>query len=146
MIQDIADDGWMLKDDVQWGFEAVSRLGLTFDALGFPRHLANFHRIMTRHPEMRSVIDHCMKPQIHDPGQFDHWARGMTRLAEDTGAFVKFSALVTEASPDWGAKTCAPIGATSTGRSAHRGSCGGLTGRSCGSGATMTSGGRRRWN
>ena len=146
MIQDIADDGWMLRDDVQWGFEAVSRLGLTFDALGFPRHLANFHRIMTRHPEMRSVIDHCMKPQIQDPGQFDHLARGMTRLAEDTGAFVKFSALVTEASPDWGAKTCAPIGATSTGRSAHRGSCGGLTGRSCGSGATMTSGGRRRWN
>lgn len=101
MIQDIADVDWMLRDDVQWGFEAVSELGLTFDALGFPRHLENFHTILTRYPEMQTVIDHCMKPQITGPDGFDHWAAGMRRLAADTRACVKFSGLVTEAAPDW---------------------------------------------
>jgi hypothetical protein len=66
MIQDIPDDDWMLRDDVQWAFRAVSDLGLTFDALGFPRHLANFHTILTRYPDLRVVVDHCMKPQIRD--------------------------------------------------------------------------------
>ena len=102
MIQDIPDDDWMLRDDVQWAFRAIADLGLTFDALGFPRHLANFHTILTRYPDLRAVVDHCMKPQIrdHSDASFRHWADGISRLA-DTGAWCKFSALVTEADPDW---------------------------------------------
>ena len=103
MIQDIPDDGWMLRDDVQWGFEAVAKLGLSFDALGFPRHLANFLTILKRYPNMRTVVDHCMKPQIrgHSPGNFRFWADGISRIAAETGASCKFSALVTEANEDW---------------------------------------------
>lgn len=103
MIQDIADDNWMLRDDVQWGYRAVTDLGLTFDALGFPRHLANFLILLKRHPDMRVVIDHCMKPQIRDPSpaSFAFWAEGMARIAGETGAFCKFSALITEAGPGW---------------------------------------------
>lgn len=101
MIQDIEDVDWMLRPDVQWGFEAVTELGLCFDALGFPRHLENFNTLLRQHPDMRVVIDHCMKPQIGAGlGGFDAWAEGMARLAE-TGAYCKFSALVTEAEPDW---------------------------------------------
>ncbi len=103
MIQDIPDDGWMLRDDVQWAYRAVIDEGLTFDALGFPRHLANFLTLLKRYPEMRVVMDHCMKPQIrsHSEESFRHWADGMARIAGETGAFVKFSALVTEAAPGW---------------------------------------------
>lgn len=103
MIQDIPDVNWMLRDDVQWGFEAVSELGLTFDALGFPPHLANFLTLFKRYPDMRVVVDHCMKPQIrdHSADTFAAWADGMQRIAEETKAFCKFSALVTEAKPDW---------------------------------------------
>lgn len=100
MIQDLPDDGWMLRDEVQWGFRAVIEEGLTFDALGFPRHLDPFLTLLKRYPDMRVVIDHCMKPQIRAPEGFRHWADGISRLAE-TGAYVKFSALVTEARPDW---------------------------------------------
>jgi len=100
MIQDIADVDWMLREDAQWGYRAVIDLDLTFDALGFPWHLANFHTLLTRYPDMRVVIDHCMKPQVRD-GAFDDWAAGMTRLARDTGACVKFSGLVTEANDGW---------------------------------------------
>ncbi|MBC6438032.1 MAG: amidohydrolase family protein [Rhodobacteraceae bacterium] len=98
MIQDIPDDDWMLRDTIQWAFQAVVDIDLTFDALGFPRHLANFHTILTRYPKMRVVIDHCMKPQIrdHGPETFAHWADGMRRLAKDTSAFCKLSGIVTE--------------------------------------------------
>lgn len=103
MIQDIPDDDWMLREDVQWGFRAVADLGLTFDALGFPRHLANFLTLLNRYPDMRVVVDHCMKPQIRDrsDGTYRIWADGMARLAEQTTARCKFSALVTEADADW---------------------------------------------
>ena len=102
MIQDIADDTWMLRDDVQWGYRALCDLDLTFDALGFPRHLANFLTLRHLYPTMRVVIDHCMKPQIsdHTPANFHFWADGISRLA-DTGAYCKFSALITEADPNW---------------------------------------------
>ena len=106
MIQDIPDDDWMLREDVQWAYRAVIELDLSFDALGFPRHLQNFHTTLGRYPEMRVVVDHCMKPQIrrHSEESFAHWAAGMTRIAEDTGAFCKLSGIVTESdswSLDW---------------------------------------------
>ncbi len=98
MIQDIPDDDWMLREDVQWAYRALIELGLTFDALGFPRHLQNFHTILTRYPEMPVVLDHCMKPQIrnHSEESFAHWAEGMRRIARDTQACCKFSGIVTE--------------------------------------------------
>lgn len=110
MIQDIPDPDWMLRDDVQWGFQALVDLDLTFDALGFPRHLANFLTILKRYPEMRVVLDHCLKPEIrnHSPESFRFWADGMSRLADQTGACVKFSALITEAKPDWTVEVLAP--------------------------------------
>jgi L-fuconolactonase len=105
MIQDIPDADWMLRDDVQWGFSALVDLDLTFDALGFSRHLANFLTILKRYPKLRVAVDHCMKPQIRDHGaareEFGIWAEGMTRIAGETGAFCKLSGLVTEASESW---------------------------------------------
>ncbi len=105
MIQDIADDDWMLRDDVQWAFAALVDLDLTFDALGFSRHLANFHTVFTRYPKLRCVIDHCMKPQIRnhasDRNEFSYWAQGMSRLANDTNAYCKLSGIVTEANDRW---------------------------------------------
>jgi L-fuconolactonase len=105
MIQDIADDEWMLRDDIQWAFSALVDLDLTFDALGFPRHLKNFLTIFERYPNLRAVVDHCMKPQIGGVGAddtgFDQWASGMARIARETGALCKLSGLVTEAQGDW---------------------------------------------
>jgi L-fuconolactonase len=111
MIQDIPDDNWMLRDDIQWAFRALLDLDLTFDALGFPRHLANFHTILTRYPDLRAVVDHCLKPQIRTPDGYQHWADGMSRIARDTGARCKFSALITEADPGWTVADLAPYAA-----------------------------------
>ena len=100
MIQDIKDVDWMLREDVQWAYQALIDLDLTFDALGFPQHQPNFQALLNRYPDMRVVLDHCMKPQIRSNG-FDAWASGIERLAKDTGAYVKLSGLVTEAAADW---------------------------------------------
>ncbi|MBC7740302.1 MAG: amidohydrolase family protein [Candidatus Saccharibacteria bacterium] len=109
MIQDIPDDAWMLRPEVQWAYETLCDLDLTFDALGFPRHLGNFLTLLKRYPQMRVVIDHCMKPQIrdHSAENYQFWADGMSRLA-DTGAHCKFSALITEADADWTVDTLRP--------------------------------------
>lgn len=103
MIQDIDDADWMLRTDIEWAFRAVVAEDIAFDALGFPRHLENFLSLLQRHPDMRVVIDHCMKPRIadHSPETFDHWAQGMSRLARETGAFCKLSGLATEACESW---------------------------------------------
>jgi L-fucono-1,5-lactonase len=102
MIQDIADVDWMLREDVQWGFRALVDLDLTLDALGFTRHLDNFHTILTRYPDMRVVIDHIMKPPIGDhPKGLEIWQDGMARLARETSACCKLSGLVTEANEGW---------------------------------------------
>lgn len=109
MIQDIADDDWMLREDVQWAYQALVDLDLSFDALGLSRHLANFHTILTRYPTMRVVVDHIMKPRIaQHPDDFAFWADGISRLAEDTGAFCKLSGMATEAAEGWQVDDLAP--------------------------------------
>lgn len=100
MIQDIADVDWALRPDLDWAYRAIIDLDLTFDFLGFPRHLDRALTLLKRYPDMRVVIDHSMKPEIA-AGRFEPWATGMRRLAEETSASCKLSGLVTEAGPDW---------------------------------------------
>lgn len=100
MIQDIADAAWIERTDLDWAFAAMTEHGLVFDALTLPRHLPHLLRRLSRHPELRVIIDHGSKPQIRD-GAFDDWAAWMRRLARETGAAVKLSGLVTEAAPGW---------------------------------------------
>jgi L-fuconolactonase len=110
MIQDIADDAWMHRGDVQWAYRAITDHDLSFDALGFPRHLDHFLALLKRYPDMRVVVDHCMKPQIaaHSAASFRQWADGMSRIADQTGAYCKFSALITEADREWTVADLAP--------------------------------------
>lgn len=110
MIQDIADPNWMLGAEVDWAFAAMTDLDLTFDALGYPRHLAPFLTLLKRHPRLRVVLDHCLKPEIRARSAegFAFWAEGMARLAGETGALVKFSALITEAEENWSLEDLRP--------------------------------------
>jgi L-fuconolactonase len=100
MIQDIPDDTWILRPELDSAFKAVQQSGLVFDALVYPRHLKNLLRRLERHPDIRVVIDHCAKPRIRD-GAFEPWASDMARLAGETEAFCKVSGLVTEAGREW---------------------------------------------
>lgn len=100
MIQDIPDDDWMLRPDLDWAFRALIGHNLAFDALGFPRHLSRFIALFKRYPNLRIIVDHCMKPQIAAKA-FDEWAPGMARIGAETGAWCKLSGIVTESAEDW---------------------------------------------
>jgi L-fuconolactonase len=107
MIQDIPDVDWMHRAEVQWGFDAIIDLDLTFDALGFPIHLDNFLKLFQRYSNARIVIDHCMKPAIRG-NEFDHWARKMIVIARETTVFCKLSGLPSEAQKGWTVETLRP--------------------------------------
>ena len=107
MIQDIADVDWMLKPEISWAYEAIIEHDLTFDALGFPRHLENFLTLFKRYPQMRIVVDHGMKPQIRN-NAFAEWAPGIEKIATQTNAYCKVSGLATEANADWNAQSLKP--------------------------------------
>jgi L-fuconolactonase len=107
MIQDLPDPEWMHRKDVQWAFDAIVDLDLTFDALGFPIHLEPFLRLFNRYPKMRIVVDHCMKPRIRDGG-FLQWAPGIAKIAKETSVFCKLSGLATEANSGWETEALLP--------------------------------------
>jgi L-fucono-1,5-lactonase len=108
MIQDIPDVDWMLSGALDWAFEAIIALDLTFDALGFPVHMDNFCRLFNRYPAMRVVIDHGLKPAIQHPEARGDWCRGIARLAAETSACCKLSGLATEAGLAWSADLLRP--------------------------------------
>ncbi|MCY4278198.1 MAG: amidohydrolase family protein [Gammaproteobacteria bacterium] len=96
MIQDIADDEWMLKPELDAPLKRLIRHGLCFDALVKPWHLPNLLRLLKRYPKLRSVVNHGAKPDIAS-GAFDDWSRDIAAIANETGAFCKLSGLLTEA-------------------------------------------------
>ena len=107
MVQDLPDDAWLQRDGIDWAFAAIQELGLSFDALGYARHARQFLRRIEKHPDLRVVIDHCMKPAIAR-GDFDGWARDMRDLARGTTAMCKLSGLATEAAPGAGLDVLQP--------------------------------------
>jgi L-fuconolactonase len=96
MIQDIADDNWMLNDALEPAFDSLIQLGLCFDALVKPRHLKQLLNLVNRYPSLKIVIDHAAKPNI-EAAEFDQWAQDISSLAEKPNVYCKLSGLVTEA-------------------------------------------------
>jgi len=100
MLQDIADDAWMLRPALGPALATMARLKLTFDALVLPRHLPHLQTFVTRYSDLNVVIDHGAKPEIHC-GKFQPWADYMQAFADHPQVFCKISGLVTEAGADW---------------------------------------------
>jgi L-fuconolactonase len=100
MVQDIADDDWLLGTALPSLLTAMARNGLVFDALVLPRHLPRLLRVVGRHPDLQFVLDHCAKPPLAT-GEIESWQRDIALLAELPNIVCKLSGLVTEAAPDW---------------------------------------------
>lgn len=107
MVQDIADENWLARQDLDAAFQALIELDLRFDALVKPRHLPALLDVIERYPQLRIVVDHGAKPEIA-AGNFASWARAMTEIADHRSVVCKLSGLVTEAAADWNADALAP--------------------------------------
>lgn len=104
MIQDLADERWMLRAQFAPVFRALIQLDLAFDALVKPQHLKHLAQLLEQHPELRVVIDHGAKPDVaagRDWRGFAAWRSNLRALAAHPGVHCKLSGLVTEAAPGW---------------------------------------------
>jgi L-fuconolactonase len=100
MVQDIADDDWLLGPALAPLLTAMARNDLVFDALALPRHLPRLLQVISRHPDLAFVLVHCGKPRLAT-GEIATWQRDIALLAEHPNIVCKLSGLVTEAAPDW---------------------------------------------
>lgn len=100
MLQDIADVEWVLQPTLVPALRAVTNLDLSLDLLVRPQHLKTALTLLTRHPDLRAIVDHAGKPDIAN-GMWQPWADNIQRIARETSAYCKLSGLVTEARPGW---------------------------------------------
>jgi L-fuconolactonase len=95
MLQDLAEDDWILTRTKPQVIRAVQDLGLRFDGLVLTRHLPHFLPFVQAWPDLPMIIDHCAKPQMH-AGLDPAWVRGMAALAAIPHVHCKLSGLLTE--------------------------------------------------
>ena len=96
MIQDIEDPAWIDRPELKIVLEALVKSNVCFDALVRSVHLPFLLDCLTRHPDLRVVIDHGAKPNIA-AGEWQPWADGIAAIANQTSAYCKGSGLITEA-------------------------------------------------
>lgn len=110
MLHDLPDSAWILQPAVQPALEAISQLGLVFDALIRPVHLPHILELAKRYPNLSIVMDHCAKPDIALGLEvaWQPWTNGMAALAELPNLSCKLSGLLTEAGESPKLDTCKP--------------------------------------
>ena len=96
VIQDEADDNFILGKDFNNGVSLLKNYDLTYDILIFKQHLPQTIQFVDRHPEQRFVLDHIGKPLIK-AYKIEPWASNIRELAKRKNVYCKLSGLVTEA-------------------------------------------------
>jgi L-fuconolactonase len=99
-LQDIEDDAWILKRELDPVVRAMLDLGLRFDALINPKHILNTIRFVERYPTLPVIVDHMAKPAIRDGG-FKSWRQDMEQFRSLSHVHCKVSGLLTEDGADW---------------------------------------------
>jgi L-fuconolactonase len=98
VVQDEADDEFMLRQDFLEGIAALAYFELAYDILIFPKHLSVACQVVERFPDQPFVLDHIAKPFIKD-GLLESWSQEIGQLAAFPNVYCKVSGMVTEA--DW---------------------------------------------
>jgi L-fuconolactonase len=99
VLQDEADDNFMLQPDFQRGISQLRPFDLKYDLLIFPRQLPAAITLASAFPEQPFVLDHIAKPPIKE-GALDPWRGHLQQLAALPNVYCKVSGMITEA--DWG--------------------------------------------
>ena len=99
-LQDLPEDDWILKTELDPVIQVMLELGLRFDALIKPRHILNTVRFIERHPTLPVIVDHMAKPAIRD-GAFESWRRDMEEFRDLKHVHCKISGILTEDGANW---------------------------------------------
>jgi L-fuconolactonase len=95
VVQDEADDQFMLGQDFQNGIAKLKRFNLTYDILIFPKQLPAAIELARKFPEQKFVLDHIAKPFIRDR-KITPWDNQIKELARHPNVWCKVSGMVTE--------------------------------------------------
>lgn len=96
IVQNEADDNFMLRADFGRGIAALSRFGFRYDILIYPRQLPAAVALARAHPGQPFVLNHIAKPEIR-AGKTEPWARHIRELGACPNVSAKLSGLITEA-------------------------------------------------
>lgn len=99
-LQDIPQDDWILRKELDPVLQATRELGLTFDILIYPKHLPHILKFIERHPTLPVIIDHMAKPVIRN-GELDTWRKDLEPFRDIKHVHCKISGIVTEDGPGW---------------------------------------------
>jgi L-fuconolactonase len=108
MLQDLADDGWILRPRVLEALRLIADADFPFEFLTYPRHLPFVLKVLDRVAGLRAVVDHISKPEIRD-GRLEPWRGLMAEVAQNKNVFCKLSGMITEADQQhWSADDLRP--------------------------------------
>ncbi len=96
VVQDEADDRYLLRADFNAGVSLLDKHGLAYDILIFARHLPYAIQFVDRHPKQRFILDHIAKPGIRE-GAVLPWRDNLREIAKRPNLWCKVSGVVTEA-------------------------------------------------
>jgi len=96
VLQDEADDNYMLREDFNRGIRTLKNTGLRYDILIYERHLPQTIQFVDMHPQQVFILDHVAKPRIRD-NALTPWKSNLRELAKRRNVFCKISGMVTEA-------------------------------------------------
>jgi L-fuconolactonase len=108
MLQDIDDDGWILRPRVLKSLRLVAETDFPFEFLTYTRHLPYVLQALETVGPMRAVVDHISKPEIRLQ-KVEPWKKYIAQLAQHKDLYCKLSGMITEADPqNWSAETLRP--------------------------------------
>jgi L-fuconolactonase len=96
MLQDLADDRWMLRKKVMENLGYLAERKIVFEFLTYTRHLPFVLEVLEAEPRLHAVIDHISKPEIK-AGKMEPWSALISKVARHENVFCKLSGMVTEA-------------------------------------------------
>ena len=96
MLQDIADDAWILRPVVLESLKRVAEAEFPFEFLTYTRHLPHVLKALQFVPGLRAVIDHISKPDIKAQ-KMEPWKTLLGDVARHQNVYCKLSGMVTEA-------------------------------------------------
>lgn len=96
VVQDEADDQFILGDAFNKGIRRLKVYELVYDILIYERQLGPSIEFVDRHPDQVFVLDHVAKPRIGDQ-IMEPWRAQMFELAKRENVYCKLSGMATEA-------------------------------------------------
>ena len=108
MLQDIADDAWILRPRVLESLKLVAERDMPFEFLTHTRHLPHVLKALEAVPNLRAVVDHVSKPEIKNQ-KLDPWRSLIVEVAGHPNLHCKLSGMITEANHEtWTAEDLRP--------------------------------------